>query len=119
LVGDHRRDIQYLRLHAGLLPATSALELQQRHRSTTEGAGHGGGRVHSEIFLGATPSKMLWIRAEGSPVSTAVFRVASSCLQAARATRHAPVSRLKTRATSKEAPCPKVSVAYSSPQTNP
>jgi hypothetical protein len=37
LVGDHERDIQYLRLHAGLLPATSALELQQRHRSTTEG----------------------------------------------------------------------------------
>ena len=37
LAGDHRRDIQYLRLHARLLPATSALELQQRHRSTTEG----------------------------------------------------------------------------------
>jgi len=37
LAGDHRRDIQYLRLHAGLLPATSALELQQRHRTTTEG----------------------------------------------------------------------------------
>jgi hypothetical protein len=37
LAGDHQRDIQYLRLHAGLLPATSAIELQQRHRTTTEG----------------------------------------------------------------------------------
>jgi hypothetical protein len=37
MAGDHRRDIQYLRLHTRLLPAASALELQQRHRSTTEG----------------------------------------------------------------------------------